>query len=70
VSELAGVSRLALDPGEEQVVAFDIDAALLAYRDANGRARCDGGPFTIRIAPHAGSGVTARLDVEGGQTAT
>lgn len=70
VSELAGVRRLALEPGEERVVTFDVDTALLSYRDAHGRARCDGGPFTIRIAPYAGSGVTARLDVEGGQTAT
>jgi beta-glucosidase len=70
VSELAGVRRLALGPGEERVVTFDVDAALLAYRDADGRARCDGGPFTIRIAPYAGGGVTARLDGGGGSDPT
>lgn len=65
VSELAGVRRVALAPGEQCVVTFHVDRDLLAYRDAGGRARCDGGACTVRIGPHAGAGVTARLDVEG-----
>lgn len=67
VSELAGVRRVALGPGEERIVTFAVDHDLLAYRDAAGRPRCDGGRFTLRIGPHAGGGVTASLDVEGGE---
>ncbi|NMR20690.1 beta-glucosidase [Cellulomonas fimi] len=65
VGELAGARRVELAPGETTVVTFDVDHHLLARRDATGRERCDPGPFTIRVAPHAGAGVTARLDVVG-----
>ena len=68
VSELAGAQRVALAPGEEREVAFDVDHALLAHRDARGRLRHEGGPFTVRIAPHAGvgaeAGPSAHLDVD------
>ncbi len=67
LSELAGVQRVALAPGQEREVVFDVDHALLAHRDARGRLRHEGGPFTVRIAPHAGigaqAGPSAHLDV-------
>jgi len=66
VSELAGVRRVPLEPGEDRIVTFHVDHHLLARRDAAGRARCDAGRFTLRIGPHAGAGVTAHLDVTGG----
>ena len=68
VGELAGVRRVSLAVGEEREVAFDVDHALLAHRDARGRLRREGGPFTVRIAPCAGvgggAGPSAQLDVE------
>jgi len=67
VSELVGVRRVPLAPGQEREVTFDVDHALLAHRDAHGRLRHEGGPFTIRIAPHTGvgsdAGPSAQLDV-------
>lgn len=67
LSELAGAQRIALAPGEEREVVFDVDHALLAHRDARGRLRHEGGPFTVCIAPHAGigagAGPSAHLDV-------
>lgn len=59
VSELVGAARVVLAPGEEREVTFDVDHALLAHRDARGRLRHEGGPFTVRIAPHAGIGAAA-----------
>lgn len=68
VSELVGVRRVPLAPGEEREVTFDLDHAALAHRDDRGRVRHEGGPFTVRIAPHAGvgagAGPSARLDVD------
>ncbi|MCL3861238.1 glycoside hydrolase family 3 N-terminal domain-containing protein [Actinotalea sp. K2] len=63
VSELVGVRRVVLAPGEQQEVGFEIDQHVLSHRDALGRERREPGPFTLRIAPYAGAGVTARLDV-------
>lgn len=65
VSELAGVRRVTLAPGESRVVELDVDHQMLGYRDAQGRAVCEPGPVTIRLAPHAGAGVTVQLDVVG-----
>ncbi|WP_223147513.1 glycoside hydrolase family 3 N-terminal domain-containing protein [Georgenia wutianyii] len=63
VGELVGVRRVPLAPGESAEVVFELDRRTLSYRDAAGRERCEAGPFTVRIAPHAGGGVTTRLRV-------
>lgn len=64
VSELVGVRRVELAPGDERVVTFAVDHDLLAHRDAVGRVRHDGGRFVLTAGPHAGAGSSAELDVE------
>lgn len=71
VSELGGVQVVDLAPGQAADVAFDIDATMLAYRDARGEVCLEPGAFTVRIAPHAGGGTTAcaeLLDLEAVRT--
>ncbi len=74
VAELVGVRRVALAPGEAQDVALELDAGLLATRDACGAPVPATGPFLVTVAPHAGAatGTTpptgARLDVVTGPT--
>ncbi|WP_024285190.1 glycoside hydrolase family 3 N-terminal domain-containing protein [Cellulomonas sp. KRMCY2] len=66
VSELVGVRRVELAPGEAQDVTFDLDAGDLAYLDAHGRPCSEPGTFTIRIAPHAGGGTTTSFELLAG----
>lgn len=63
VSELVGVRRVHLAPGEKVQVTMPLDADDLASRDAAGRLRYETGAVTVRIAPHAGGGTTAHLDL-------
>ncbi|WP_199421758.1 glycoside hydrolase family 3 N-terminal domain-containing protein [Actinotalea solisilvae] len=63
VSELAGVRRVALDPGASDDVVFDLTSAELAHRDASGRPAAVPGTFTVRIGPDARTGPTARVEL-------
>jgi len=63
VGELAGVARAVLEPGQSTEVTFALDHAALGHRDAAGRWCTDPGRWTVRVAPHAGAGRTAELEV-------
>lgn len=61
VSELVGVQRVRLEPGESAWVTFELAHDALARLDAHGRPRFDGGAVTVRVGPHAGAGPTTTL---------
>lgn len=63
VSELVGVRRVTLAPGETRRVAFELDRTTLSRRDARGDLRLEPGTFTLQVGPHAGAGPTLALEV-------
>jgi beta-glucosidase len=65
VSELVGVHRVELAPGEARDVTFVLRAEDLTYRDASGLPCTDPGTVTVRIAPHAGGGSAATFELLG-----
>ncbi|MBV5344728.1 MAG: fibronectin type III-like domain-contianing protein, partial [Rhodoferax sp.] len=49
VKELKGFKRIALNPGEKQIVRFDIEPEMLKFHDENMKWILEPGEFAVMI---------------------
>ena len=63
VKELKGFQKIALQPGQSQVVTFDLGAASLGFYDAGLRYIVEPGKFKVWIGPNSQAGPAGEFTV-------
>ena len=53
IKELKGFRRIHLEPGEQQIVTFEVDEELLKFYNADLRYVAEPGEFTLMVGPNS-----------------
>ncbi|MEJ5199307.1 MAG: glycoside hydrolase family 3 N-terminal domain-containing protein, partial [Anaerolineae bacterium] len=63
VKELKGFQRVALDPGEERMVRFEVPVRELGFHGPDMKYRVEPGAFAVWIGPNSAEGLEGRFEV-------